>query len=57
MNDENGRNDLKQTEKERIKAVRERIKNSKIFLDKTQPGKGTAIIGGLRQSSDDQELK
>jgi hypothetical protein len=36
----------KQTAEERIQQVREHIRNSKIFINKTQPGKGIAIIGG-----------
>jgi hypothetical protein len=47
----------KQPEAERRKQVREDIKNSKYFINRTQPGKGTAIIGGVRQRSDDQGLK
>ena len=43
-------NEPKQTEEERIQQVLERIRNSKTFINKTQPGKGTAIIGGVRQS-------
>ncbi len=46
MNDDHERNDPKQTEIGRIKAVRDRIRNSKIFIDKTELGKGTAIVGG-----------
>jgi hypothetical protein len=40
----------KLTEEERLRQVRERIRNSKTFINKTQPGKGTAIIGGVRRS-------
>jgi hypothetical protein len=42
----------KQTEEERINAARERIKNSKTFIDCTQPGKGVAIIGGIRSEDE-----
>ena len=36
----------KETEQDRIQQVREQIKNSKYFINRTQPGKGIAIIGG-----------
>jgi hypothetical protein len=42
----------KQTEAERIRAARGRIKNSKTFIDCTQPGKGVAIIGGIRSEDE-----
>jgi hypothetical protein len=45
MNEQQERKDPKQTEEERIKQVRERIRNSDIFVVKTQPGKGTAMSG------------
>ena len=53
MKDEEKYNEQRQKEKERIKQVRERIRNSEIFVVKTQPGKGIAIIGGVRRSLDD----
>ena len=42
----------KQPEEERIKAANEWIKNSKTFIDCTQPGKGVAIIGGVRSEEE-----
>jgi hypothetical protein len=47
--------DPKLTEEERRKQVRERIKNSKTFIDRTQPGAGTAIIGGVERRSEDED--
>jgi hypothetical protein len=44
-------NDPKQAEENRIKEARERIKNSETFIVCTQPGKGVAIIGGVRHRS------
>jgi hypothetical protein len=43
----------KLTEEERLEQVRERIRILKTFINKTQPGKGTAIIGGVGRRSDD----
>ena len=45
MKEEEKYNEQKQTEEERIKQVRERIRNSDIFVVKTQPGKGTSMSG------------
>ena len=48
-------NDPKQAEGKRIKEARERIRNSETFIVCTQPGKGVAIIGGVRHRSDTKE--
>jgi hypothetical protein len=48
-------NDPKQADEERLKEARERIKNSETFIVCTQPGKGVAIIGGMRHRSDINE--
>ncbi len=37
-----------QSEEERLREVREWIRKSKTFVDMTEPGKGIAIIGGVR---------
>jgi len=55
MNEQQEQKNLKQTEEERIEQVRERIRNSEIFIDKTQPGAGTAIIGGMGRRSDHED--
>jgi hypothetical protein len=45
----------KQTAEERLKQVREDIKNSKYFINRTQPGNGIAIIGGTWHRKDPEE--
>ena len=55
MNEQQERKDPKQTEEERIKQVRERIRNSEIFVDQTQSGKGIAIVGGMQKNSDTKD--
>ena len=45
MKDEDKHKERTQAEKERIKQVRERIRNSEVFVVKTQPGKGTSMSG------------
>jgi hypothetical protein len=55
MNDQQEQKDPKQTEEERIKQVRERIRNSEIFVDITQSGKGIAIVGAIRKDCHDKD--
>ena len=43
---------LEQSEQDRIQQVKEQIKNSKYFINRTQSGKGIAIIGGERHRKD-----